>query len=275
MNRVILLCLSHSIRINIFHNQKAPLTILATTKMANVLIACEESQAVCIAFRAAGHNAYSCDLLPCSGGHPEWHIQGDAKQALKAGSITLQNGITIFIEKWNLLIAHPTCTFLTNSGVRWLFNKDGSKNESRFLQLLSSIAFFNCFQDFHKATGIPVAIENPIPHKYARDGFDFDNGAFRDGELSSIHSVGIGKYTQVIQPWQFGHEQMKATCLWLYGLPKLEPTNIVGPPPKDKQERLKWQDCWLASPGPDRQKIRSKTYSGIAQAMADQWGKLI
>lgn len=212
--------------------------------MGRVLIACEESQTVCKAFRELGHEAYSCDIQECSGGHQEWHIQGDAIEAL-------------YSQKWDLVIAHPPCTRLANSGVRWLAEKELWKD------LAEAMRFFERFIEYGRK-GNKIAIENPIPHKYAVEGMD-----------TPYYAKGIGKYTQVIQPWQFGHEQMKATCLWLYGLPDLVPNNIVGPPPKDKEARNKWQDCWLASPGPDRQKIRSKTYFGIAQAMAEQWGKLI
>ena len=136
-----------------------------------VLIACEESQAVCIEFRKLGHEAYSCDILPCSGGHPEWHIQGDALKYL-------------WSQKWDLVIAHPPCTRLANSGVRWL--------EERQLwdEMYAGCEFFNIFQSLGKQ-GMKVAIENPIQHKHAREY--------------------IEKYHQIIQPWQYGHEEMKAT----------------------------------------------------------------
>ena len=197
-----------------------------------VLIACEESQTVCKAFRERGHEAYSCDIQDCSGGHPEWHLKTDVRQLLT--------------EYFDLVIFHPVCRYITNSGVRWLHTEPG-----RLDKLDEACIFFNLR---HKFNSPRVATENPIPHKYAVDK--------------------IGVYDQIFQPWHFGHEKMKATCLWLKGLPPLEYTNIVGPPPKDKKERYQWQDVWAASPGPDREKLRSKTYQGIANAMSEQWGGL-
>lgn len=193
-----------------------------------VLIACEESQTVCKAFRSLGHEAYSCDIIECSGGHPEWHIQGNAIEAL-------------YSQKWDLVIAHPPCTRLSNSGVRWL------KERNLWEDLDAAKWFFFQFKTYGEA-GNKIAIENPIPHKYAVNG-----------------SYGIGKYTQVIQPWQFGHGETKATCLWLYGLPNLMPTDIV----EGREQRI-----WKMSPGEARAKERSKTFTGIAYAMAKQWGSL-
>lgn len=190
------------------------------------LISCEESQAVCIAFRELGHEAYSCDILPCSGGHPEWHIQGDAAKIL-------------YSQKWDLVIAHPPCTRLCNSGVCWL----GKRN--LWDELKQAIDFFNVFIEYGKA-GNKIAIENPIPHKHAVEG--------------------IGKYSQIIQPWMFGHGETKATCLWLFNLPLLLATNIV----EGREQRLH-----RLPPSADRAKLRSKTYPGIASAMAAQWGKII
>jgi len=188
-----------------------------------VLIACEESQAVCIEFRKKGHEAYSCDLLPCSGGHPEWHIQGDVKNVIQNRS-------------FDLYICHPPCDRLANSGVRWLAERN------LWGELDSAIEFFNFFVQLGRS-GKKVLIENPIQHKYAR--------------------AGIEKYHQIIQPWQFGHPEQKATCLWLYNLPKLQPTNIVSG--RD-------QNIWKMSPGPERSKLRSKTFPGIAKAFAEQYG---
>lgn len=205
-----------------------------------VLIACEESQTVCKAFRAKGHEAYSCDIIPASGGHPEWHIQGDAIA-------------TILSQKWDLVIAHPPCTYLCNSGVRWL-----KGNPKRIDQMLDAMQFFTNIKVWCIENGIPLCIENPIPHKYAVN----DWGSAQKG---------IGKYTQLIQPYQFGHLEKKATCLWLYNLPELIPTHNV------YEEMMKLPYAQRAkvhytSPGKDRAKLRSKTYEGIAQAMADQWG---
>ena len=192
------------------------------------LIACEESQTVCKAFRSKGIEAYSCDLQDCSGGHPEWHIKGDAIAEAYSG-------------KYDMMIAHPPCTFITNSGVRWLYNKDGSKNADRWQNLLWARRFFI---DLLNAPIKHKGIENPIPHKHAS----------------------LPKYTQLIQPWQFGHGETKATCLWLVNLPKLQPTDIVS----GREQKI-----WRMPPGPERTKLRSKTYEGIALAMADQWSKLI
>jgi len=187
-----------------------------------VLVACEESQTVCIAFRERGHEAYSCDLQECSGGHPEWHLQGDVLKYL--------------MSDWDLIIAHPPCTRLANSGVRWL----GERN--LWDELQEACNFFNVFVRHGVVNKLKVAIENPIPHKWAR--------------------IKIGKYTQIIQPWMFGHGEQKATCLWLYNLPKLQPTNIVSG---------REQKVWKMTPGPERTKLRSKTFPGIAKAMAEQW----
>ena len=192
------------------------------------LIACEESQTVCKAFRAKGIEAYSCDIQDCSGGHPEWHIKGDAIAEAYSG-------------KYDMMIAHPPCTFITNSGVRWLYNKDGSKNADRWQNLLWARRFFI---DLLNAPIKHKGIENPIPHKHAS----------------------LPKYTQLIQPWQFGHGETKATCLWLVNLPELQPTDIVS----GREQKI-----WRMPPGPERTKLRSKTYEGISAAMADQWSKFI
>ncbi len=195
------------------------------------LIACEESQAVCIEFRKRGHEAYSCDLEPCSGGHPEWHIKGDAIEVL-------------YSQKWDLVIAFPPCTYLANSGVRWRVERN------EWLEIEQATNFFNAFVS-HGEAGNMCAIENPIQHVYAR---------------ARIH-----KYHQIIHPYQFGHMEKKATCLWLYGLPPLHETNnVYGEMMKlPYKERAKIHNY---APGPDRQRIRSLTYLGIAAAMATQWG---
>lgn len=196
-----------------------------------VLVACEFSGVVRDAFIARGHDAVSCDLLPSE--RPGPHIQGDVLDVLSDG--------------WDIAVCHPPCTFLCNSGVRWLAGSTIRKRKMKdaavfFAELL------NC--DIPK-----VAVENPIMHRYGK-----------------IY-IGRGQ-DQVIQPWQFGHKEMKATCLWLKGLPLLKPSHIVGPPPKDPAERKHWAVVHRASPGPDRWKKRSITYQGIADAMAEQWGSL-
>lgn len=200
----------------------------------NVLIACEESQRVCIEFRKKGHLAFSCDIEECSGGHPEWHIKEDVLRILNGEcGFTTQNGDNwIFPCKWDLIIAFPPCTHLAVSGARYFEQKrkDGRQKQG-----------IDFFMEFVKADCDKIAIENPI----------------------GIMSTHYRKPDQIIQPWMFGHGETKATCLWLKNLPKLEPTNIV-----DGRE----QRIWRMPPGPERAKERSKTYEGIAKAMADQWG---
>lgn len=201
-----------------------------------VLVACEESQAVCKAFRERGHEAYSADLQECSGGHPEWHIQRDCLPLLDGNCyFATQDGQMRFqLGRWDLIIAHPPCTDLAVSGARWFKQKQADGRQQR------SIDFF---MKFVNADCPRIAIENPV----------------------CIMSKHYRKPDQIIQPWMFGHGEMKTTCLWLKGLPKLEPTDIV-----EGRE----QKCWKMAPSPDRAKLRSKTYPGIAKAMADQWGKL-
>ena len=183
-----------------------------------VLVACEESQEVCKAFRARGHEAYSCDLQECSGGHPEWHLKVDALELLKL--------------KWDLIIAHPPCTDLAVSGARWFKEKQADGRQQR------SIEFF---MRFINADCEKIAVENPVCI------------------MSSLYR----KPDQIIQPWQYGHGETKATCLWLKGLEPLKPTDIVN----GREHR-----CWRMAPGPERAKERAKTYTGIARAMAEQWG---
>jgi hypothetical protein len=194
-----------------------------------ILVACEESQVVCIAFREKGHEAYSCDILDCSGGHPEWHIKDDVLKHLNDG--------------WNLVIAHPPCTYLANSGVRWLYKPGLGFEGERYLNMCRAAWFFRKFVKY-AITGKRIVIENPIPHKYAK----------------------LPPYHQIIQPWMFGHGETKQTCLWLYGLPNLIPTNIV----EGREQKI-----WRMPPSPERAKLRSKTFPGIANAMADQWSVLL
>jgi hypothetical protein len=220
-------------------------------KKLKVLVACEESQAITKEFRKLGHEAFSCDLLPCSGGHPEWHIQGDV--------------FTIIDQGWDLMIAHPPCTYLTGSAVQWLSHPEDKhlpfedrrpnpKYPNRRKDMLDSVEFvkalYNC--------NIPkVAIENPV------------------GLLSSRWR----KPDQIVQPYHFGDEATKTTCLWLKGLPQLQHTDVVG-----KGERVvfnsgkshpKWYAEALAKAKTkaERQTLRSKTFPGMARAIAEQWGK--
>ena len=183
-----------------------------------VLVACEESQEVCKAFRALGHEAYSCDIEPCSGGHPEWHLQVDALELLKM--------------RWDMILAFPPCTDLAVSGARYFAEKRADGRQQR------SIDFF---MEFAKADCPRIAIENPV----------------------GIMSTYYREPDQIIQPWQFGHGETKKTCLWLKGLPPLKPTEIVS----GREQRI-----WRMPPSKDRAKMRSRTYPGVAKAMAEQWG---
>ena len=211
-----------------------------------VLIACEESQTVCKAFRARGHEAYSCDIQEPSGGHPEWHILGDALEAVKGGTIVTMDGVSHEVGKWDLLIAHPPCTYLSNAGARHLW-KSGVLNPERVKQGIMAKDFFMAFYN----ANIPrVAVENPV--------------------ASSIFC--LPKYSQIIQPFQFGHPMKKRTCLWLKGLPPLKPTDIL---PESECESTRVAGNWYNKGGKERQKNRSKTFPGIAAAMAEQWGELV
>lgn len=207
--------------------------------MGKVLIACEESQEVCKAFRELGHEAFSCDILECSGGHPEWHIQGDVLEIINCDYVITMTDDVCRIGKWDLIIAHPPCTYLCNSGVCWLH-----KDKSRWDKMRDGAEFFKKLLNNKCKL---IAIENPIMHKYA------------------VEIIGR-RQNQLIQPWMFGHGETKATCLWLKGLPKLKPTNIV----EGREQKLH-----RLPPSKDRAKFRSKTFPGIAKAMAEQWGKYI
>jgi hypothetical protein len=200
-----------------------------------VLIACEESQAVCIAFRNKGHEAYSCDIIECSGGHPEWHIKDDVRNHLEDG--------------WDMMIAFPPCTHLASSGARWFNEKREDGRQSM------AIGFFlrMIIAPIEK-----IAVENPI----------------------GIMSTYYHKPNQIIQPWQFGHPETKATCLWLKGLPLLKSSNIVEPDfmrksdgeyYKDKKGKRYSRIHFMSRNNKDRSKERSKTFPGIANAMAEQW----
>lgn len=210
-----------------------------------VLVACEESQEVCKAFRERGHEAYSADIQEPSGGHPEWHIIGDVIPLIDGDcKFTTMDGKEHKIEgEWDLLIAHPPCTYLSNAGARFLYPK-GVLNEERLKQGIVAKDFFMRFW-WSKAKRI--AIENPVP--------------------SSVYC--LPKYTQSIQPYMFGHPFKKKTCLWLKGLPELKPTDCIDP---NQCESTKIAGNWFNRGGADRQKNRAKTFHGIAKAMAEQWG---
>ena len=232
------MCKQKKDSINIIHDFKL--------KKMKILVACEESQAITKEFRALGHEAYSCDILPCSGGHSEWHLQGDVFNFINNG--------------WDLMVAHPPCTYLSVSGARHLYNKDGSKNIERYKNQREALDFVQKLMD----CDIPrIAIENPV----------------------SVISSQIRKPDQIVQPWMFGDAASKTTCLWLKNLPKLVATNVV-----DKGEFKEWIDkksgkmkrqaTWYydalinAKSPEDRRSLRSKTFKGIAQAIASQWGNL-
>lgn len=216
-----------------------------------VLVACEESQRVCTAFREREHEAYSCDIIPCSGGHPEWHILGDCLPLLNGNcNFQTMDGITHKIRgKWDLLIAHPPCTKTSNAGARHLY-KGGKLNLQRYYDGMCGMGFF---MTFLHADCERVCVENPTPSKV----------------------FGFPEPSQTIQPYQFGHPFTKKTNLWLKGLPKLKPTNIVVPErtwcPSGSYSG-KHNDKHRGMFTKDRAKNRSKTFKGIAEAMAEQWG---
>lgn len=229
--------------------------------MLKVLVACEESQRVCIEFRNRGFEAYSCDIIECSGGHPEWHIQQDVISLINGNcEFETCDGIKHKIEgKWDLIVAHPSCQFLTVSGNRW-FNVEryGEKAIKRMEDREKAIEFF---MKFVNADCDHIAIENP----------------------TGCMSTRYRKPDQAIQPYQFGHPVSKKTCFWLKNLPLLKPTKIVEPEiihskgktggysgpswyvTDENGKILSWHD-------PRTAKERSKTYEGIAKAIAQQWG---
>ena len=226
--------------------------------MKTLLVACEESQRVCVAFRQRGWEAYSCDIIDCSGGHPEYHIKQDVLPLLNGNcDFETCDGVKHHIDRWNMLIAHPPCTELCSAGQHWFSRgiKDPKMRED-------AVDFF---MRFINADCEHIAVENPI----------------------GIMSTRYRKPDCVVQPWQFGHSETKATCLWLKNLPSLVPTNIIKKPEggwanqqisngkytgfKNYDENgkiLAWND-------PRTKVIRSRTYIGIAEAMAEQWTKYL
>ena len=207
-------------------------------KRLRVLIACEESQTTCKAFRELGHEAYSCDIQECSGGHPEWHLQC--------------NVLPLLNMYWDLIIAHPPCTYMSKAGARWMYPKAGILSEERFKLSQDAKAFF---MEFYNCKCEHVAIENPVPLKI----------------------VGLPKATQCIQPYQFGEPYSKQTLLWLKGLPELMPTKII-------KEHKTWMPSntsgFAHGKGGSRgiahnQRQASKTFDGIAAAFAKQWSEYL
>ena len=237
----------------------------------NVLVACEESQRVCTAFREKGHNAFSCDILPCSGGHPEWHIQGDVLEILNSkdhpqAAGTWHGGYEIYsvsgimfatcdrkahwVEKWDLIIAHPPCTYLTLAGNKWFKPEFADRFPGRQKQRKEAIDFFMAIAN---ADCDKIAIENPV------------------GVMSSQWR----KPDQYIEPYMFGDPEKKKTGLWLKGLPLLNPTNIVEPVIihcKSGANEPRWHMETMHLPKEERSRVRSQTFHGIAKAFADQWG---
>lgn len=216
-----------------------------------VLVACEESQTVCKAFWELGHEAYSCDIQEPSGGHPERHILGDALEAIKGGTVTTMDGLVHEVGKWDLLIACPPCTYLCNAGANRL-RINGEIQVERMEKAKLAKAFFLTMLN----ADIPrIAVENPVPGK--------------------IH--GLPDYSQIIQPYMFGDAWCKRTCLWLKNLPVLMATDIVVPRGKWVAAGSHGRACrpgkWEVK-GKRDQKERSKTFPGIARAMAEQWGGL-
>lgn len=234
--------------------------------MMKILVACEESQTITKELRLLGHEAYSCDLLECSGGHPEWHFNTDVFKIIENKGGMLQNGNKVKLKgNWDMMIAHPPCTFLAVSGARWYYHPEDNikptslrrphpRFPSRANDRDEAIDFFKklCEAPIDK-----IAVENPV------------------GIISSHYR----KPDQIVHPWMFGDEASKATCLWLKNLPLLEPTNIV-----DKGERVvlssgkslpKWYSDALtqSKSAAERRTMRSKTFKGMAKAMAEQWTK--
>lgn len=223
-----------------------------------VLVACEESQRVCIAFREKGHEAYSCDIMECSGGHPEWHIKGDVLPIINGYKtptdiFITQDGFAHCVPKrWDLIIAHPPCTYLTVTGNRW-FNveKYGEKAIKRLQDREEAIKFFLSIAN---ADCDRIVIENLI------------------GVMSTVWR----KPEQIIQPYMFGDSAEKKTCLWLKGVEPLNATNEVEPPERVKFDSGRTMPKWYADawrlPKEERSRLRSQTFPGIAKAMAEQWG---
>ena len=207
--------------------------------MMEILVACEESQTVTIEFRKLGHEAFSCDILPCSGGHPEWHIQEDVTKVLK--------------DKWDMVLAFPPCTYLTVTGNRWFnIGRYGAKAMERYRLRKEAIKFFMLFTKLP----CPWAIENPI----------------------GVMSTNYRKPNQIVHPYYFGDPERKSTCLWLNRLPLLNRTNEVKPViikyKNGKGTDSPWHMNTMKLPAKQRSIARSKTFPGIAKAMATQWGNL-
>ena len=219
----------------------------------NILVACEESQSVTIEMRKLGHRAFSCDLIECSGGHPEWHIIGDCEHLIN-GSVmfqTMDGNLHMQQKAWDMIIAHPPCTYLTSAGSMWMFRFDvnGEKwiNADRYGKMREAVRFF---MRILQADCERICVENPAP----------------------MHICELPAYDQIIEPYMFGHPYKKRTCLWLQGLPMLRETDRVQPKfvwvdtGKGKLNRTK-----IGADKSRNARERSKTFPGIARAMAEQW----
>ena len=220
----------------------------------NVLIACEESQAVCKAFRERGHNAYSCDILECSGGHPEWHFKQDVLQVIPNHGGKLENGKEYYLpqgEKWDLMIAHPPCTYLSVSGARWLYHPD----------------------DAH----LPIEQRREHPHHLGRRKMKEEAVEF----FLEFTKTDIEHWAIENPVGWFGDQASKKTCLWLHNLPLLKPTKMVEEGPRVVLSSGRSLPKWYSDSfntkisTEERRKLRSKTFPGFAEALAEQWGKYI
>jgi hypothetical protein len=221
------------------------------SKKLRILVACEESQAVTIELRRLGHQAYSCDIDPCSGGYPNWHIVDDVLEVIKPGYvIKTEGGCVSFTAEFDMMIAHPPCTRLTNAGRRWMHVPPKNRTMvDMWKEFFAGVEFYKAIRE----ANIPkIAIENPVMHDHAR-------------ELLGRHKRNI------VQPWWFGEKMFKATGFELKGLEPLTATNKLTPPKSGTDEHKKWSFIHRMSPGPERTRLRSKTPIGIAKAMAEQW----
>lgn len=221
-----------------------------------VLIACEESQTVCKAFQERGHEAYSCDIQEPSGGHPEWHILGDALEVLKGGVIVAMDGVAHDVGRWDLVIAHPPCTFISNAGACRLYPRKGQLDWKRFSDGLKGKLFFMAFYLYGWFGVGKIVIENPVPSRVFE----------------------MPEHTQVVQPYEYGDPWSKKTLLWEFGVKPLVPTNVL-------TEYRPFVSCGTSRNKGNRGKAgvsraggasraRSKFSPGIAAAMAEQWGEL-
>lgn len=250
-----------------------------------VLIGCEESQAVCKEFRALGHEAYSCDLLPCSGGNPEWHLQMDVFKAICGGVLITEVLTKVEINNWDMGIFFPDCTYLTCSA-EWAY-KDGPYHQKvkpgTLVGALRRHARENALgfvRDLMNCSIPKIGIENPVGVIGAR--IFWYRGGENGGERWEVFPKDIvrggRKPDQIIQPWQFGDDASKSTCLWLKGLPLLTLEESLFYPPRIVDGKKRWGNQTdlgqnKLSPSDDRAKMRSKTYPGIARAMAKNWSK--